>query len=123
MARCLGRTDLEDFEKNKDIYYSCGLAEIVHNGSLMIDDIQDGSEKRRGEPCTYKKFGVDIAINAGNFMYFGPILQLYNYIPKDKQLACHQIQNDEMTRIHFGQAWDIYWHNQKKTVPSEPQYY
>ena len=28
-----------------------------------------------------------------------------------------------MTRIHFGQAWDIYWHNQKKTVPSEPQYY
>ena len=39
MARCLGRDDLEDFDKNKDIYYSCGLGEIVHNGSLMIDDV------------------------------------------------------------------------------------
>ena len=39
MARCLGRDNLEDFEKNKDIYYSCGLAEIIHNGSLMIDDV------------------------------------------------------------------------------------
>jgi len=28
-----------------------------------------------------------------------------------------------MARIHFGQAWDIYWHNQKSTVPSEAQYY
>ena len=29
-----------------------------------------------------------------------------------------------MARIHFGQAWDIHWHNQKNTkVPSEAQYY
>ena len=39
MARCLGRDDLADFEKNIDIYYSCGLAEIIHNGSLMLDDV------------------------------------------------------------------------------------
>ena len=91
MARCLGRDDLQDFEKNKDIYYACALAEIIHNGSLMVDDVQDGSEKRRGDLCTYKKFGIDIAVNAGNFMYFGPILDLYNYIPKEKQLACHVI--------------------------------
>ena len=89
MARCLGRDDLQDFEKNKDIYYACGLSEIIHNGSLMVDDVQDGSEKRRGDLCTYKKFGVDIAVNAGNFMYFGPILQLYNHIPREKQLSCH----------------------------------
>ena len=39
LAKCLGRENLEDFEANKDIYYACGLTEIVHNGSLMIDDI------------------------------------------------------------------------------------
>ena len=39
LARCLGRDNLEDFEANKDIYFSCGLTEIVHNGSLMVDDI------------------------------------------------------------------------------------
>ena len=80
LARCFGRDNLEDFEANKDIYFGCGLTEIVHNGSLMIDDIEDGSEKRRGDLCTYKKFGTDIAINAGNFMYFAPMLKLGNYI-------------------------------------------
>ena len=84
MARCFGRDDLEDFEKNKDIYYSCGLTEFIHNGTLMIDDIQDGSEKRRGDLCTYKKYGVDVAMSAGNFMYFAPIMQLYNFIPWEK---------------------------------------
>jgi geranylgeranyl pyrophosphate synthase len=48
MARCLGRENIEDFEANKDIYFSCGLTEIVHNGSLMVDDIEDGSLMRRG---------------------------------------------------------------------------
>ena len=43
MAKCLGRTNLEDFEANKDIYFSCGMTEFVHNGSLIIDDIQDSS--------------------------------------------------------------------------------
>ena len=28
-----------------------------------------------------------------------------------------------MARIHFGQAWDIFWHNQNKQIPSEAQYY
>lgn len=48
MARCLGRDNLEDFEANKDVYFSCGLTETIHNGSLIVDDIEDGSESRRG---------------------------------------------------------------------------
>ena len=48
MAKCLGRENLTDFEANKDIYFSCGLTEIVHNASLIVDDIEDGSEQRRG---------------------------------------------------------------------------
>jgi len=48
MARCLGRDNLEDFEANKDVYFTCGLTEIVHNGSLIVDDIEDSSEMRRG---------------------------------------------------------------------------
>jgi geranylgeranyl pyrophosphate synthase len=90
MARCLGRENLEDFEANKDIYFSCGMTELIHNGSLMVDDIQDASEQRRGEPCTYKKFGTDIAINAGNFMYFSPMLKMNQYVTnKDHALAIH----------------------------------
>ena len=28
-----------------------------------------------------------------------------------------------MQAIHVGQGWDIYWHNQKNTLPSNAQYY
>ena len=28
-----------------------------------------------------------------------------------------------MAAIHFGQGWDIYWHNQEYAIPSESQYY
>ena len=80
MARCLGRDNLEDFEANKDIYFSCGLTEIVHNGSLIIDDIEDNSTMRRGKDCVHKIYGTDIAVNAGNFMYFAPMLKLGNYV-------------------------------------------
>ena len=124
MARCLGRENLEDFEANKDIYFSCGMTEIVHNGSLMIDDIEDGSSKRRGQDCTYKTFGTDVAINAGNFMYFAPMLKINDYVEDpQKALALHRVFSEEMAAIHFGQGWDIYWHNQEFALPSAAQYY
>jgi geranylgeranyl diphosphate synthase type 3/geranylgeranyl diphosphate synthase type I len=69
-AECFGR-DAKKFED--DIYYACGLTEIVHNGSLMADDIEDRSQLRRGLPCTYLKYGLDYAVNASTLMYYIPI--------------------------------------------------
>lgn len=58
---------------------------------------------RRGKDCTYKMFGTDIAINAGNFMYFAPMLKLGNYVEDPhKALALHKIFCEEMSAIHFG---------------------
>jgi geranylgeranyl pyrophosphate synthase len=82
-AEAFGR-DVTDFEKNKDIYFACGLTEIVHNGSLMIDDIEDGSHMRRGDLCSHKKFGIDVAINAGNFMMVSPMNKADHFIPEHK---------------------------------------
>lgn len=44
------------------------MTEIIHNGSLVIDDIEDDSDFRRGRPCLHKiqKYGVDISINVAN---------------------------------------------------------
>ena len=33
------------------------LTETLHNGSLMVDDIEDSGETRRGKPCVHKLFG------------------------------------------------------------------
>ena len=46
------------------------VGEFIHNGSLVIDDIEDNSDLRRGKPCLHKIYGSDIAINVGCFMYF-----------------------------------------------------
>jgi geranylgeranyl diphosphate synthase type I len=86
------------------------IPEIIHNGTLIVDDIEDGSELRRGKPCIHKIFGVDIAINAGNAMYFLPLLVLMrnNYPFKEK---AYDIIIQEMINVSFGQAMDIAWHN------------
>lgn len=60
--------------------YACGLTEIVHNGSLMCDDLEDKSLMRRGQPCTYLKYGEDYAINTGTLMYFAPLSGLETFI-------------------------------------------
>jgi len=89
------------------------IPEVIHNGTLMVDDIEDASELRRGKPCTHKIYGLDIAINAGNAMYYLPLLPL---IEKRKELssekACriYEIYAQEMINLSLGQAMDIAWH-------------
>lgn len=53
-----------------DILRFAATTEIIHNGTLMVDDVEDDSEVRRNKECVHKIFGVDVALNTGNFMYF-----------------------------------------------------
>src|SRR5215207_6847258 len=43
--------------------------ELVHNFSLVHDDIQDNSDKRRGRPTTWVKWGMPMAINVGDTLF------------------------------------------------------
>jgi len=52
-------------EVEKALPLACAL-ELVHNFSLVHDDIQDGDELRRGRPTAWKAFGIPQAINAGD---------------------------------------------------------
>lgn len=73
LAEIFGR-DICNVEENKDIYYTCALTELIHNGSLMHDDLEDQSLSRRGQPCTYIKFGVDYAVNTATFLFYAPLV-------------------------------------------------
>jgi geranylgeranyl diphosphate synthase type I len=42
--------------------------ELIHNFSLIHDDIQDCDETRRGQPTVWKRYGVAQAINVGDLM-------------------------------------------------------
>ena len=48
---------------------AAAAVELVHNFSLIHDDIQDNSPLRRGRPTVWKRWGVAQAINAGDAMF------------------------------------------------------
>ena len=51
-----------------DMLILAAAAELLHNASLIHDDIQDEDEIRRGQPTVWKKYGVNIAICAGDLL-------------------------------------------------------
>jgi len=89
------------------------IPELVHNGLLIIDDIEDDSELRRGKPCAHRLYGLDVAINVGNEMFYLPLLPLIKNrgkLPPDKVARIYGIYTQEMINVGFGQAMDIAWH-------------
>jgi len=48
---------------------AAAAVELIHNFSLIHDDIQDSSPTRRGRPTVWKIWGVPQAINAGDAMF------------------------------------------------------
>jgi len=43
--------------------------EMVHNFTLVHDDIMDNDEMRHGVPTVHKKFGMSVAILAGDVLF------------------------------------------------------
>ncbi|KAL0264051.1 UNVERIFIED_CONTAM: hypothetical protein PYX00_010916 [Menopon gallinae] len=97
--------------------------ELPHNGSLIIDDIEDKSDTRRGQPAIHKIYGEDVAINTGNFLYFLPTYILEKVIlpaPLKERLIFSWLA--VMRRLHIGQGLDIGWHNNPLYLPSIQEY-
>jgi geranylgeranyl diphosphate synthase type 3/geranylgeranyl diphosphate synthase type I len=87
------------------------VAELSHLGSLIIDDIEDQSPLRRGEASIHLRYGTDLAINAGNTLYFLPLLLLENHahLSIGQRERMYQVIVRQYIRSHFGQGMDIYW--------------
>ncbi len=100
------------------------VCELVHNATLMIDDIEDESKKRRGNDCAYLKYGVSLTINAGNYWYFWPLKIVFdsqNLSTIQKELYT-KLFWEKMIDLHRGQAMDIYWAKEKKYNISYQKY-
>ena len=100
-------------KKAEDYFDFAIISEVVHNGTLIIDDIEDASEFRRGKPSTYKLFGMDVAANVSNAMYYLPLLVFFAYrdqLSVGKANKIYEIYVQEMINLSLGQAIDIAWH-------------
>ena len=111
------------YKSDDDILAFTPLVELPHNGTLIIDDIEDSSDFRRGKPAVHLIYVTDLSINTGNFLYFLPHICIDSSSFKDEiKLAAYRYYNDSMTHLHIGQGLDILWHRDKDYIPSEEEY-
>ena len=84
------------------------MLEVVHAGSMIVDDIEDDSLERRGGPTVHRIHGVPLALNAGNWMYFAPFALLRDLgLGADAELHLHRCVSRVLLDCHFGQALDL----------------
>jgi geranylgeranyl diphosphate synthase type 3 len=96
------------------------IKEIVgslHNASLLIDDIEDGSKLRRGVPVAHKIFGIPTVINTANYVCYLAMEQCFQL---DNRNAT-EIFLGELLNLHRGQGQDIAWREACK-CPTEEDY-
>lgn len=116
------------------------IISVFHNSSLLIDDIEDDSQYRRGLVTSHIKYGTPLTINCGNLMYFIALQKATTNLPtiyakthpaiNSKELAADilKILVDEMLNLHHGQGLDIYWRDyftdivKKDAIPTYDQY-
>ncbi|MHC1635811.1 MAG: polyprenyl synthetase family protein [Candidatus Methanospirareceae archaeon] len=88
---CLMSYELFDEDIRKAMPTALSL-EFFHNFSLVHDDIEDGSELRRGEKTLHIKYGVPIAINAGDGLF----------------ALCYDVLRENERAIGKERAWEIF---------------
>ena len=111
------------YRSDDDIIAFTPLVELPHNGTLIVDDIEDSSDFRRGKPAVHLIYGTDLSINTGNFLYFLPHICIdSSSFPDGIKLAAYRYYNESMANLHIGQGLDILWHRDKDYIPSLDEY-
>jgi len=100
--------------------------ELMHNAMLVHDDIEDESDRRRGQPTLHNLWGVAMAINAGDALVvrsLRPLLAAAAYT--DPRLALRIIEETEhMARESAeGQALELGWRADNVVALEERDYF
>ena len=93
---------------------AAAAVELVHNFSLVHDDIQDNSDKRRGRLTVWKKWGIAQGVNAGDGLFVLSNLAITDLVashPADVVVRAAQILHNTCLDLTRGQFLDISYEN------------
>jgi geranylgeranyl pyrophosphate synthase len=93
----------------------------LHNISLVIDDIQDGTKKRRGQDCAHIIYGMPLSLNAAYLKCFNLLKNVEDRYPKEIKETTTQLFISALESGHIGQGLDIYW-TTKEYIPTLDEY-
>lgn len=94
------------------------IIRMLHNASLLVDDIEDNSSLRRGRPVAHDVYGIAQTINSANFVYFLALEELQKLRRPQEAVA---IFTQEMLALHRGQGMDLFWRD-TLSCPTEGDY-
>ncbi|KAH7910040.1 isoprenoid synthase domain-containing protein [Hygrophoropsis aurantiaca] len=124
---------------------------LLHNASLLLDDIEDDSHLRRGIPVAHKIYGIPQTINTANYVYFIAYHELASLRPStrshsrassgssdsgssttlcekaelpERLIPDHDLDlvvTEELLALHRGQGLDILWRDCLR-CPTEDEY-
>lgn len=84
------------------------LPEILHTGSLIIDDVQDRSTVRRGGPACHILHGEATAINVGAVSpYLALVVSRSEELPVALRADIYELFHRTMRAAYLGQALDV----------------
>jgi len=99
-----------------------------------MDDVEDNSELRRGEPVAHTIYGVPQTINTANYVYFQAIQELlklqHNSITQSSDKGKGKgkgkedligLVTEELLNLHRGQGLDLFWRD-SLVCPTEEEY-
>ena len=109
----------------EDALVSAAAIEMLHNAFLVHDDIEDGSEFRRGHPTMHAQYGIPIAVNVGDAMQaLGWSIFRKNGSTLSPNLV-RQLEEEfhTMSRVtHEGQAIELGWNRDNRCDISDEDY-
>jgi geranylgeranyl diphosphate synthase type II len=99
--------------------------ELFQNWILIHDDIEDQSDLRRGQPSLHKKYGIELAINAGDALHgkmWELLLSNEKELPRETTLSVLAEFTKMLNETTEGQQIELAWTRGNKWELSEDDY-
>ena len=109
-----------------DALLTAACIELFQNWILIHDDIEDGSELRRGEPALHRKYDKALALNAGDALHartWEAILRNGPRLGLEKTYAVMQEFSHMVNETTEGQHMELGWVIGKRWDLNEGDYY
>ncbi len=107
------------------VFNSAVALELLHNAFMIHDDVEDGSDYRRGGPTLHRQYGTGIAINAGDALNAIGVSQLM----ENRRLLGMDLTWEILNELNHlarqtveGQAMELGWVADNRCDLSEADY-
>jgi geranylgeranyl diphosphate synthase, type II len=111
--------------KRESALITAASLELFQNWILIHDDIEDQSDLRRGQPALHKKYGTELAINAGDALHgkmWELLLSNKNSLGEDLTLRILSEFSQMLNETTEGQQMELMWTTKNDWNISERDY-